>query len=133
MARKSRPYNLVDLAAAKKLPLDWLRSHCDLRELDNGAIGIPYLDETGAELFVRRRNPPGKNPRFVQPKGIKLIPYGLNRLEDANKAASVYLCEGESDTWTLWHCDLPALGLPGAGTTEALQPDHVEGITDIYL
>ncbi len=120
------------LAQEKKLPADFLHQ-LNLRDLGGGAIGIPYFGESGEELFERRRNPPGANPRFVQPKGTKLLPYGLNRLDAARKHGHLYLCEGESDTWTLWHLGLPALGIPGAGAAKALTADHVEGIDSILL
>jgi len=64
---------------------------------------------------------------------VKLLPYGQNRLENARRAGRLNLCEGESDALTLWHSGQPALGLPGAGATKALQQDHVEGIADVYL
>ncbi|MHB1423317.1 MAG: hypothetical protein ACYC3I_09005 [Gemmataceae bacterium] len=80
-----REFALADVASAKKLPLDWLQNYCDLRDLGNGVIGIPYCDDAGNELFVRKRNPPGTEPRFLQPKGTKLVPYGLNRLDIAHR------------------------------------------------
>ncbi|MHB1424605.1 MAG: DUF3987 domain-containing protein [Gemmataceae bacterium] len=130
---KRGKFTLADVASAKKLPLDWLQNYCDLRDLGNGVIGIPYWDDTGNELFVRQRNPPGTEPRFRQPKGIKLVPYGLNRLDIARRDGRLFLCEGESDTWSLWRCAFPALGIPGAGAAKSLQTDHVEGIADVYL
>ncbi len=123
----------MDLATDKKLPLDWLQTHCGLSDLDNGAIGIPYFGETGEKLFVRRRNPPGNELRFQQPKGVKLHPYGLNRLETARKAGRIYLCEGESDTWTIWRCGLPALGLPGVNMAKELQHDHIDGLAELLV
>ena len=59
-------------------------------------------------------------------KGSKTCLYGLWRLEelhgcavvgggDTPLAPQVVLVEGESDSHTLWHHGIPALGLPGAG------------------
>src|SRR5262249_39712275 len=96
-------------------------------------IDIPYCDEAGNQIFVRKRNPPDVQPRFYQPVGVKLQPYGMNRLDVARKVGRLYLCEGESNTWSLWYCGLPALGLPGAGATEALQQDHVEALGELIL
>ena len=104
-----------------------------MHDLDNGVIGIPYFGQTGEKLFVRCRNPPGTEPRFLHPKGINLLPYGLNRLDVAQREARLLLCEGESDTLTMWHADFAALGLPGASATRALQLDHVEGLAHVYL
>jgi hypothetical protein len=132
MTQKSPQYKLEDYADEKKLELGWLKEDWGLHDLGNG-IGIPYFDEARNEMFVRIRNPPGVEPRFKQPKGVKLQPYGLNRLDAARRASRLYLCEGESDTLTLLWCGLPALGLPGAHTEKVLERDHVEGIADIYL
>ncbi|MGH7227320.1 MAG: DUF3987 domain-containing protein, partial [Gemmataceae bacterium] len=124
---------IAELSKQKNLPTAFLREQLDLRELNGGAIGIPYFGESGEELFVRQRNPPGRERRFLQPKGTKLLPYGLNRLDAARKHGRIYLCEGESDTWTLWHCGLPALGLPGASAAKALMVEYVEGIDGVNL
>ncbi|HTU88884.1 MAG TPA: hypothetical protein VMF69_02200 [Gemmataceae bacterium] len=53
MPHKSRQSKPAALAVEKKLPLDFLQNQCELRELYNGAIGIPYFDEAGNEMFVR--------------------------------------------------------------------------------
>lgn len=124
---------LEELISMKKLDRDFAVNQLSLRDLGKGVIGVPYFGQTGEELFERKRNPQGKKPRFQQPKGVSLEPYGLWKLENAYKVGRLYLTEGESDTWTLWHCGLPALGLPGAGTAGALQQAHIEGIGDIYL
>jgi hypothetical protein len=123
---------VADLAHLKSLPVDFLRG-LEVRDLAGGAVVIPYFDETGELLFERHRNRAGAGPRFVQPKGVKLQPYGLNRLEAAHKASLVYVCEGETDAWTLWHCGLPALGIPGAGAARSLEAEHVASVTTMYL
>lgn len=133
MAQQRGKFSLADLAAAKKLPPDWLQNHCDLRDLGNGVIGIPYFDDAGNELFVRFRNPPGAEKRFSYKKGAKPRPYGLNRLDIARRDSKLHLCEGESDTWTLWYCGLPALGIPGADMASKLSAECIEGIANLYL
>ena len=42
----------------------------------------------------------------------KIVPYGLERLDEARKAGYLVLVEGESDCWTLWYQGFPALGIP---------------------
>jgi hypothetical protein len=42
------------------------------------------------------------------------VPYGLDRLAEAEPDEPVLLVEGESDALTCWHHDILALGIPGA-------------------
>jgi hypothetical protein len=53
-----------------------------------------------------------------------IVPYGLDRL-DGEGRPFCFLVEGESDCWTLWHAELPALGIPGASMTHVLEAGHV--------
>jgi hypothetical protein len=123
---------LAQLAAAKHLPVEYLRS-LGLHDLPGGGIAIPYYSEDGGELlYERTRDVPG-GPRFRQPAGVRLHPYGLWRLEEARRTSSLHVAEGESDTWVLWHAGLPALGLPGAQTCRCLTLEHLHGIQTLYL
>jgi hypothetical protein len=125
---------VVELARAKRLPAGWLAGEeIGLFDRGGGAVGIPYRDEAGLTLFVRQRNPEGAEPRFFQPKGIGLVPYGLWRLDQARRHASLAICEGESDTWVLWHHGLPALGLPGSMSCAALEVEHLIGIERLWV
>ncbi len=90
--------------------MDWLKKQLGIRDLGGGVIAMPYYGETGELLLERRRNPPWKEPRFYFEKKSKPRPYGLNKLDVARQEGHVHLCEGESATWTLWHCGLPASG-----------------------
>lgn len=132
-ANQNGKFKLSDLAKSKNLPLEWLKNHCELRELGNGVIAIPYFDEAGNELYVRKRNPPGHNQRFLQKKGVKLKPYGLHRLNEAVPERRLFLCEGETDTQTAWFYKLPALGIPGANATSSIEAEHLDGIENVYL
>jgi hypothetical protein len=44
----------------------------------------------------------------------------------------VLLVEGESDTWTGWHHNIPVLGLPGKTNWKSDWSEHLDGL-DIYL
>ena len=96
---------------------------------------IPYRDRAGAEIAVRIRRYLDKDPvqdrRFVWRRGDKPQLYGLDRL---GQPAFVVLVEGESDCHTLWYHDVPALGVPGAGTwNEERDARHLEGIARVYV
>jgi putative DNA primase/helicase len=63
----------------------------------------------------------------------ELIPYGLNHLADARSMGQLLIVEGESDCWTLWHHDFPALGIPGSKNAKLLKADYLEGIRSLYI
>jgi hypothetical protein len=109
---------LVELAQAKKLPVEFLRGLGlrDIRLQGRPAVAIPYLDEGGAEVACRYRLALVGDARFRWRKGDRPILYGLQRLADIRRAGWVLLVEGESDAWTCWFHGLPALGIPGKGT-----------------
>jgi len=109
-------YRLVDYAAAKRLPIDFLQSLglAEITYQGAPAVKIPYFTMDSAEAAVRFRIALDGKDRFRWRKGSKPCLYGLNRLADAVAAGFVVLVEGESDTQTSWFHGFPALGLPGA-------------------
>jgi hypothetical protein len=126
---------VAELAEEKCLPLDFPRD-LDVADHPEHGILIPYFDHDGEELFTRERDTPtceDKKRRFHHPYNVKLRPYGRWKLDDARCAGHVYLCEGESDTWTLWNVGLPALGLPGSDTTGKLEAGDLSGIGKVYV
>jgi hypothetical protein len=119
------------LAAARRLPEAFLRS---LGLDDNGAgVVIPYHDDAGNPLFDRLRTALAAKDGTRQPAGVSLCPYGLWRLDTARRAGHLYLVEGESDCWALWHHGLPALGLPGSNTAAILTAEHLSCIDTLYV
>ncbi|HEY1350281.1 MAG TPA: CHC2 zinc finger domain-containing protein, partial [Ktedonobacteraceae bacterium] len=99
-----------------------------------GIIRIPYYQTDGTEHSQARirLNLIAKEGSRWEGKG-PLIPYGLWKLSEAQKADYCWLVEGESDCWTLWSRNLPALGIPGAGNGNTLQPGMLDGIARIYI
>jgi hypothetical protein len=63
----------------------------------------------------------------------EIVPYGLERLEEARKAGYLVLVEGESDCWTLWYHHVPALGLPGVEMVRTLKEAYLAGIDMLYI
>jgi hypothetical protein len=119
------------LAQAKHLPESFVRD-LGLRDVPEG-VAIPYHDQLGNLLFERTRLSLDVGKRFLQPDGVPLAPYGLNRLEAARKRGLLILVEGESDCWTLWRSGLPALGLPGSSSARTLQSEHVAGFQQVFV
>lgn len=112
---------VAQLAEAKGLTAEFLHSI----GVDDGVAGkhgkkmpcvdIPYLDEAGKIVAVRKRlRLEGK--RFIWQWGDHPTLYGLNRIDEIRQTGWVILVEGESDSWALWSQGFPALGIPGVST-----------------
>lgn len=84
-----------------------------LIECERG-IAIPYLDADGNCVATRYRFALDGENRFAWERGNRPCLYGLWRLREWREGETLYLCEGETDTLTLWRAGLPALGIPGA-------------------
>ncbi len=122
------------------LPVSFLES-LELREFHlqgRLCIRIPYTAPDGDEVAVRfrlalERASDGPDRRFRWKSGAKPLLYGLWGLDAARRAGRVLLVEGESDVQTVLYHDLPALGLPGAGSwNEDRDAEHLDGIGVIY-
>ena len=132
-ARPEGALSVAALAKAKKLPTPFLvqLGLCDLPA--DRAVGIPYYDETGAPLMMKRRTALKAKEGSFWPKSVPVCAYGRWRIHEAAKNGVLIVVEGESDCWTLWHHGVPALGLPGSGMAKTLTRDHLAGIQKLYI
>ena len=85
-------------------------------EYNQDLLEVPYFDRDGRLRALKARSLDGKGKLFG-PGRVKEVPYGVWR--DTGQPV-VYVCEGESDTWTVaWHlrqrADTLVVGLPGVG------------------
>jgi DNA-binding transcriptional ArsR family regulator len=138
-----RPVRLGELAEAKQLDAEKIRAwHAHeipaghAPEAPNGGIAIPYRNANGDLHTIQYRLTKEKVEgvdRFKWRTGDTRILYGLWRLPEWGDADTLYLCEGTSDTWTLWHADLPALGIPSATYWREEWWREVEGFERIVL
>lgn len=98
---------------------------------------IPYRGLDGEELFARRRVRMSGKKKVMQPAGVPLVPYGLERLkallEKPVGKRGLVLVEGESDCWVLWKAGISALGIPGASASKKLEKEHVAGVEQIFI
>jgi hypothetical protein len=135
MAQALRNFGIAELADAKRLDAEKLIAW-HVRELPDGGIEILYLTREGDLHTIQYRLTLEKVngvDRFKWRTGDTRILYGLWRLPEWGDADTLYLCEGTSDTWTLWHADLPALGIPSATTWKSEWWREMEGFPRIVL
>jgi AAA domain-containing protein len=125
---------LVDLALEKQLPWKFL-FHLGVMEQPSGGLQIPYHlpDGTLAPRHRIRTALAAKEGSHWSPGTGAIVPYGLERLEEGRKASYLVLVEGESDCWTLWYHQFPALGLPGAEMARTLEESMLAGIDRLYI
>jgi DNA-binding transcriptional ArsR family regulator len=126
---QAQPLTLAEYARAKGLDAAKLRQW-GLTDLQGGGIEIPYKDRNG-NLVGEKYREAGRRFRWRQ--GSTPILYGLWRWSEWQDTDTVYLCEGETDTLTLWHAGLPALGIPSASTWRAEWWREVEGFARIVV
>jgi hypothetical protein len=122
-----------DLARDKKIPISDLTS-LGLKDCLNGVL-IPYRLTDGSlapRQRIRKALTAKEGSKWDNEHG-PIVPYGLWKLEKARGAGFLDIVEGESDTWTLWHHDMPCLGIPGAGMTGCLEAEHLTGIPKVYI
>jgi hypothetical protein len=133
-ARSEHGCTLKEYSEVKKLPEGFLRGLGlrDVTYLDKPAIRIPYPDEEGQEVAVRFRTSLDGTEKFKWRSSDKPTLYGLGLLEEARKAGFVVLVEGESDCHTLWHYEIPALGIPGVNNWRDGWATHLDGVERIY-
>jgi DNA primase len=123
---------LAGLARTKRLPPEWLAQTLGWYDLPGGGVGLPYRDETGNTLHVKRRTALKAKDGSYWPKGVALMPYGLEALSLAREAGYLLLVEGETDTATLRYHGLPVLGIPGADSIKVLQAEHLQALSTVY-
>lgn len=135
--RRKANLTVEQLARAKKLPADFIRQF-GVTEKDDDYYGhyvsIPYFDFQKTQIVAERKRLGVKGGDSKWRKGDKPPLYAQWALPKINELRYCIFCEGESDTWTLWHHGYPALGLPGASTVKRkLQYRHVERLERIWV
>jgi AAA domain len=126
---------LIDLAIDKHLHWQFL-FRLEVFDIEKKGVKIPYFTMEGKpyERYRVRTQATAKQGIYWNTESqADIIPYGLQRLEDARKAKQLTLVEGESDCWTLWFHQFPALGLPGASMVKSLQGEYFTGIETVYI
>jgi hypothetical protein len=128
----TRPLLLYELAQAKRLEVVQLL-RWKVREQSEGGVVIPYLSREKELAAVQYRYALSGENRFKWRKDDTPILYGLWRLDEWASSDTLYLCEGCTDTWTMWHAGLPALGIPSASTWKPEWWDELREFQRIVL
>jgi len=123
---------LSEYAFSKRLPEDFLKKVCHVSTGTDQWSGtrylkMPYLDEEGHSVVFRKRYG-GKEFRWSKGASGNLILYGEWRLPEIREQGYAILVEGESDTQSLWHLKLAALGVPGASNFKAKMVPKLDGL-----
>lgn len=98
-------------------------------------VEVPVYDLDGNEVYSRLRcTLGGGGPKYLQPKGVKPIPYGLERIRSINtKPPSLVVVEGETDRFVLATLGVPTLGIAGTQTLGGLELEHLGAVERIYV
>lgn len=128
-------YSVGQYSADKHLPEDFLTEVCRAetkRDRDGTTyLAMPYFKEDGQAAAVRKRYG-GKNFRWQKGSAGKICLYGEWRLPEFRRDGWVVLVEGESDTQSLWHMEIPAIGIAGASMFKAHQVETLKGL-QLYI
>jgi hypothetical protein len=126
-----RLITLKELATAKGLPLEFLVKTLGWHDLPGGGVGLPYRDETGNTIYIKRRTALKASQGSYWPKGVNLMAYGLESLHVAQDAGYLIAVEGETDVATLRYHGFHAVRVPGADSTKVLMREHLDGIQTV--
>lgn len=127
-------FTIEEFSLSKRLPLDFLQRHgvSEYKYRGSRAVRFEYRDSNGS-LFAVRFRVSRVGDRFRWRSGDKVAPYGLWKIQEAKTSGYITLCEGESDSLTLWAHGEPVLGLPGASTWQESWAEYLEGFPRIYV
>ncbi len=137
---------VTDVAEYVKLPVAELALYGLKEEIEDywgRYVRLHYWDIDGNEYpYTRMRRfikaPNKDNPKYCfQPtkdKKRKPLVYGEWKLKEFREQGWCVFVEGETDCWTLWHHDYPAIGIMGAANVKgSLKKQHIEGLREIYV
>jgi hypothetical protein len=127
------PITVAEIATAKGLPVTLLQSN-GWRD-DHGNIVIAYRDAHGKETRAHVRTAlRAKDGSRWAASERPIVPYGLWRLDEFRTQRTLAICEGETDTLTLWHVGKPAIGVPGASMVRStLKLEHLRGFSQVLV
>jgi hypothetical protein len=129
---RGKTITLTDFAGYTKLPVEFLSKFVE--EIAGVGLRIGYRSMDGAMASRQRIRTAlvAREGSSWQGEG-NLLPYALWLLENARGMGFLMLVEGETCCLTLLFHQIPALGIPGAGSVNCLQAEHLSGIPKIFI
>ena len=123
---------VAQLAQSKDLPEKFLRD-IGLENRSKG-VHIPYYGLNGkpAKKRIRTAVSAKEGSRWDSDDKAEIVPYGLWQIPRMS-GEYLFLVEGESDCWTLWHHEMPAIGIPGVTMCHVLQLQHIETFKRVII
>lgn len=82
----------------------------------SGYLAVPYLTKAGP-VGIRFKRIANQGAKVLALRGTKALPYNVAAL---SKSGSLYITEGEPDTWAAHQAGLNALGIPGVDSWQPL-------------
>jgi len=130
--QKHNKLTVEELAEHLKLSIDHVEKYASAFR---DSVKIPYrLDDATTKCKQRKRvSIKTKNKFYWIKSEYDMAAYGLWKLKEARDKEYLIICEGESDVWTLWYYDYPALGIPGATMQKAMEKRHYKGIETFFI
>jgi hypothetical protein len=133
-AASRSPLTLEAFAAAKQLPVDFLREMGVEQHRDGLRITYGLAD---GSLATRQRLRTAlvarEGSRWLGPMRESPVAYGLWRLEDAREKGELTAVEGETNTLTAWYHNIPCLGIPGADLVKVVTAEALIGIETLWI
>lgn len=130
-----KSYSVGQYVLEKRLPENFLVNDCRLQtKKDNQGVQylyIPYFNEASNEVTYRKRYG-GKQFRWKYGAGKDICLYGVWKIEGVRRAGYAVLVEGESDSQSMWHMGISALGVPGASMMRKEWADTLQDLK-IYI
>jgi len=94
-------------------------------------VVIPYIE--GEDIvYIKARRLDGKNPKYMQVKGLSIPLFNRDILKTMDKTEPLYICEGEFDTMITTQNGFNAVGVVGVN---GLKPEIIQELVgfDVYL
>jgi hypothetical protein len=134
-----KPITLAELAAAKRIPEEFLREQGADNWPDGSGVCIGYFDHAGEQAPRLRHRSALKakagSKWYPWESDAKLIAYGAwRRKADLDRGLKyLIVTEGESNCWGLWRAGFAAIGVPGATLADVLTAADIEGANSIFI
>jgi 5S rRNA maturation endonuclease (ribonuclease M5) len=125
LGQSTSGFTVAEFCQMKRLPLEWAVEHFHIRDdhyvgksgkpSKDVSVAFPYVDLDGKLVGTHFRfSKSSKDSAWHEYDKEGIVPYGLPQVCAGDIENMVMVVEGESNTMTLQHVCLPAIGIAGA-------------------